>query len=95
MAIRVLIERVIEPGQEVKLQHVMMQLRSKAMQIKGYISGETLRALNEPNRYLAISNWNSVEEWKAWEASPERKKIQEELKPVLRGNESCTVYVHL
>lgn len=95
MAIRVLIEREIEPGQEVKLQHVMMQLRSKAMQVKGYISGETLRALDNPNRYLAISNWNSVEEWRAWENSPDRKKINQELSQVLRGKETCTVFVHL
>ncbi len=95
MAIRVLIEREIEPGQELKLQHVMMQLRSKAMQVKGYISGETLRALDNPNRYLAISNWNSVQDWKSWENSAERKKLHEELKPFIHGHESCTVYTHL
>lgn len=95
MAIRVLIEREIEAGQEGKLHHVMMQLRAKAMQNKGYISGETLRALNNPNKYLAISNWNSVEDWRSWENSPDRKKIQEEMKPIVLGKESVTVYVHL
>ncbi len=95
MAIRVLIEREIEPGQELKLQHVMTELRSKAMQLRGYISGETLKALNNPQRYLVISNWSSVDDWKSWENSPERKKLHEQLKPLLRGDESYTVYTRL
>ena len=92
MMIRVLIEREVEPGQEMKLQQLMMQLRSKAIHVKGYISGETLRALDNPNRFLAISNWNSVEDWRNWERSPERQKLQEEIRQILYGKESCTVY---
>ncbi|NSW85912.1 MAG: antibiotic biosynthesis monooxygenase [Syntrophobacteraceae bacterium] len=92
MTIRVLIEREVEPGQEMKLQQLMMQLRSKAIHVKGYISGETLRALDNPNRFLAISNWNSVEDWRNWEKSPERQKLQEEIRKLLHGKESCTVY---
>jgi len=92
MTIRVLIEREVEPGQEMKLQQLMRQLRSKAIHVKGYISGETLRALDNPNRFLAISNWNSVEDWRNWEKSPERQKLQEEIRKLLHGKEACTVY---
>ena len=95
MAIRVLIERQVEAGQEPKLQHLLMDLRTKAMHAKGYISGETLRSLNDPNRFLVISNWSSIEEWKAWEADSERKKVQDELDRLLRSPETCTVYGHL
>ncbi|MFZ2446646.1 MAG: antibiotic biosynthesis monooxygenase family protein [Syntrophobacteraceae bacterium] len=94
MTIRVLIERTVEPGQEAKLQQIMTQSRVRAMKAKGYISGETLRALDNPSQFLVISNWNSVEDWKAWEKNPERAKIQEDLAPLLRGKEKCTVFTH-
>ena len=95
MAVRVLIEREIEPGQEVKLLQFLMRMRSKAMQAKGYISGETLRALDDPNKFLVISTWSTIEDWKAWEKSPDRKKFQEEMKQYLRAPEQTAVFTHL
>jgi len=95
MTVRVIIERQVEPGQEARLRLLMTQSRSKAIRAKGYISGETLRALDDPNKFLILSNWNSAEDWKAWEKDPERAKLQQELAPLLTGNEKCTIYTHL
>lgn len=95
MAVRILIEREIEPGQEVKLLQFLMHLRSEAMHAKGYISGETLRALNDPNKFLVISTWNSFEDWKAWEKSPDRERFQEAMKPFLRSPERATAFANL
>ena len=95
MAIRVLIEREIEPGQEINIHELLMQLRAKAMKVKGYISGETLRSLDDPRKFLVISTWNSVADWKAWESDPGRRKAQEELNRLLRHPERTTVYTYL
>lgn len=95
MAIRVLIEREIEPGQEVKLLQILMQMRSKALRSKGYISGETLRALNDPNKYLVISTWQDVEAWKVWQKSEEREKYEKEMKQLLRAPERTAIYANL
>jgi len=94
MTVRVVIEREVEPGHEAKLQQLMMQARSKAVKSKGYISGETLRAVDNPNKFLVLSNWNSAEDWKAWEKNPERGKLQAEIAPLLLGREKCTIYMH-
>lgn len=95
MAIRVLIEREIEPGQEVKLLQILMQMRSKALRAKGYISGETLRSLSDPNKYLVISTWNDVEAWRAWQKSQDREKFQEEMKLLLRAPERTAIFTNL
>ena len=95
MTVRVIIERQVEPGQEARLRLFMTQSRTKAIKAKGYISGETLRALDDPDKFIVLSNWNSVEDWKAWEKDPERVKLQQELGPLLVGKETCTVYTHL
>jgi heme-degrading monooxygenase HmoA len=73
MAIRVLIERRIVPGNELALSDLLIKLRSKAMHAKGYISGETLRSVDDPFEYLVISTWNSLDDWKNWEADKERQ----------------------
>jgi heme oxygenase (mycobilin-producing) len=94
MTIRVLIEREVEAGQEPRIQQLMTQLRGKAMKIKGYISGETLRDLNNPHKFLVISNWNSVADWKTWEKDPDRLKVQQEMNSLLLGKEKTSVYTH-
>mgnify|MGYP000875690633 CR=1 FL=1 len=95
MAVRVLIERVIDLGQEARLSQLLTQLRSKALEAKGYISGETLRAWDNPNKFLVISTWNSFEDWKAWQNHPERKKFEAEVNKLLRSPETATVYTQI
>jgi heme-degrading monooxygenase HmoA len=66
MAIRVLIERKIVPENQPSLNNLLMKLRGKAMLAKGYISGETLRSIDDPTEYLVISTWNTLNDWKRW-----------------------------
>lgn len=94
MAVRVFIEREIDPGNEIKLHNLLLKLRAKAMQARGYISGETLRCVDDPNRFLVISTWNSLEEWRNWENNPDRKAIQVEIDKVLRAPSRVSVYVY-
>jgi heme-degrading monooxygenase HmoA len=95
MIVRVIIEREVEPGQESKVRLLMTRTRTKAMKSKGYISGETLRALDNPNKFVVLSNWNNAEDWAAWEKDPERLKLHHELNSLLKCKEKCTVYTHL
>jgi len=94
MAIRVLIERRIAPENEPALSSLLMRLRSKAMHAKGYISGETLRSLQDPYEYLVIGTWNSLDDWKRWEAEKERQEIQSEIDNLLRAPAVQRVFVY-
>ena len=93
MTVRVLIEREVEPGQESKLLQIMTQSRAIAMKARGYISGETLQSAENPNKFLVLSNWNSVEDWKNWEKTPDRAALQQDLAPLLR-REKCSIFMH-
>jgi len=94
MAIRVLIERRVDPENELALSSLLMRLRSKAMHAKGYISGETLRSLQDPYEYLVIGTWNSLDDWKRWEAEKERQEIQSEIDSLLRAPAVQRVFVY-
>ena len=94
MAVRVFIEREIQSGNDLKLHNLLMQLRTKAMRQKGYITGETLRDVSNASKFLVIGTWNSVEDWNAWQANAERQKIQAELDKLLKIPEKITVYTY-
>lgn len=94
MAIRVLIERKIDPENQPSLNSLLMKLRSKAMHAKGYISGETLRSVDDSDLYLVISTWNNLDDWKEWEADPERQQIHREIDSLLRSPSVQRVFVY-
>jgi heme oxygenase (mycobilin-producing) len=94
MAVRVFIEREIQLGNDLKLHNLLMQLRTKAMLQKGYITGETLRDVSNANKFLVIGTWNSIEDWNAWQGNVERKKLQDELDKFLKSPEKVTIYTY-
>jgi heme-degrading monooxygenase HmoA len=51
-------------------------LRRKALSAKGYISGETLQASDDPYNLIVVSTWRSADEGKNWEKTPEREELQ-------------------
>ncbi len=94
MAVRVLIRRKIRPNSEPKLHEALLRLRAKAMGQEGYISGETLRNVDNPSEIIVISTWNKLADWKAWENHPERRAIEQEVAGLLEGPEQASVYTY-
>jgi heme-degrading monooxygenase HmoA len=83
MAVKILIQRKIRPGKEYELGQAIRELRSKAIHAQGYISGETLRSIEDPSLHLVISTWKSLEDWNHWANSPERKVFQQKTDALL------------
>jgi heme-degrading monooxygenase HmoA len=77
--VKILLERSIKGKHVGKIVQLLRQLRVMAMQQPGYIGGETLHAVDDPNYYLVISSWESLEHWQEWFNNPERQKMQAEL----------------
>jgi heme-degrading monooxygenase HmoA len=73
MAIKILIHRKVRVGKEKELSAAVRNLRSKIIHAGGYISGETLRSIDDPSLHLVISTWRSLEDWNHWAGSPQRK----------------------
>jgi len=94
MSIRVIIERRTIPGYELQLNELLTKLRSLAVQAKGYVSGETLRAVDDPTSYIVISTWSSLEDWTAWAASAQRREMQERIDRLLQRPSWHRVFMH-
>jgi quinol monooxygenase YgiN len=92
MAVKILIQRQIRPGKESALREAIEDLRSSVVQAQGFVSGETLRSVDDPSLHLVISAWKSVEHWKSWLNSAERQAFAETIAPLLTEPEKIGTY---
>ena len=92
MAVKALIKRVVPEAKAREMIPLFRQMRALAMNQEGYISGETLRNLNNQEEFLVISSWQSSESWVKWLNSSERQQIQEKIDTLLGGQTKYEVY---
>ena len=79
MAVKVIIKRKFKIDNPEELIPLLTELRIRAKDQPGYISGETLRSLDNPEDYLVFSKWETADDWKKWLHSKERRDIQGEV----------------
>ena len=64
MAIRVFINRECEdPSKERELFRLVRKIRSLVLQQPGYLSSRYVKKIEHPKDILAISTWESLEDW--------------------------------
>jgi heme oxygenase (mycobilin-producing) len=71
------------------LYELLFELRNMANHQPGYISGETMRNVEDRNEYLVISTWKSLEAWQEWFANEKRAEKEGNVDALLG---SATVY---
>ena len=94
MAVKIIIRRKVPKGKEAELLFLLLELRTRATTRPGYVSGETLRNVNDPEDYLVISTWQSMDGWQAWEESRTRKEIQDRIDALLGEKTVYGVYFY-
>ena len=94
MAIKVIIIRKVAKDKQKDLLPLLMELRAMAMSQKGYISGETLKGISDPDEFMVISTWNSLEDWNAWDNNPAREEIQEKIDASLEEKTIAKAYLY-
>ena len=94
MAVKIIIKRSVEKDKESELLPLLIQLRALATAQPGYISGETLRNVENPEDYLVISTWQSMDNWEAWLANKQRAQIQDEVDKLLEKKTEYDIYLY-
>ena len=92
MAVKVLIRRTVPESKAKDMVPLFRQMRALAMNQPGYISGETLRNLDNAEEFLVISSWLSSDDWKKWVQSKERNEIQEKIDALLGGKTQYEIF---
>ena len=91
--IKVFIERHAKDGKS--LLPLFGKIRATAMQQPGYISGETLVSTENSSIITVISTWQSLKDWKTWEKSETRAKLEQLLEPHLVEKSKIRIYHYL
>ena len=94
MAVKILIRRRVVKNKETQLVPLLIELRAKATTQPGFISGETLRNVENAEECLMISTWKSADAWNAWKVSRERAEIHEKMKPLMEEEEEFGAYFY-
>lgn len=92
MAVKVFIKRRVPEDRARDMVPLFRKMRSLAMNQDGYISGETLRNMNDPEEYIVISTWQSSDEWIKWLKSNERQEVQSQIDTLLGGQTQYEIY---
>ena len=94
MAYKVFVKRIVPQDRAADLMPLLLELRTLATNQPGYISGETLKRVDNPGEQLVISNWKTLESWRAWLTSEERLRIQERVDRVLEEKTEYEIYAY-
>ena len=92
MAVKILIKRKVPSSLLPSLLPLLKEMRSMTMSQPGYISGETFRRVDREDENLVISTWQSVDDWRAWVMSGERRTVQEKIDALLGSETDYEVY---
>jgi heme-degrading monooxygenase HmoA len=83
MSVRIIIDRKVKKGKEADFAKLLRTLRSNAIFSEGYISGEILRARDDPQNYIVITGWQSVGHWEKYEKIPATSKIHAKIEKLM------------
>lgn len=92
MAVKIFIKRKGVDKNIIELTVLLKKLRSLTLNQPGYIYGETLRRLDEPDECVVISTWSSLEDWEGWFSNEERISIQSEIDLLLGEETDYAIY---
>jgi len=94
MATRVIITRRVPEDLAGNLKPLLIKMRSHALAQAGYISGETLVNVDDPEEFVVLSTWRSVDDWKAWAANPTRRDLEAQVETLLGRPTDHKVFYH-
>lgn len=92
MSVKIFIKRKGVEKNIIELTVLLKKLRSLTLNQPGYIYGETLRRIDQPDECMVISTWRSLQDWESWLKNEERISIQSEIDLLLGKDTEYAVY---
>ncbi len=93
--IKVMIERQIAIDLEEHYQQRANSTLQTAMASHGFISGESLQDMDNPNHRIIFANYRTRQDWQNWYLSSARQEIMDLLRPMLTEDEKITIMTHI
>ncbi|NOQ21018.1 MAG: antibiotic biosynthesis monooxygenase [Desulfobacterales bacterium] len=95
MTVKIVIKRKVSKDREKELLPLIKELRILTTRQNGYISGETLKRIDQPGETVVVSTWKTVEDWNRWVNSQERAALQNKIDILLGQETKYEIYSHI
>ena len=95
MPVTVLITRELRKDCIPEAFEVIVKLRSLATLEPGYISGQTMVSVKNPNKIVVMSIWENIGRWEDWQASELRNEYTAKMDPMTASPEQVDVLMVL
>ena len=92
MAVKIFIKRTVPHDKAKAMIPLFRQMRASAAIQSGYITGETLRSMDNPAEFMVISTWQSSDDWNKWLKSDDRNKVQSKIDELLGGETAYEIF---
>jgi len=92
MPTRVMVFAAIRPGQEEAFEAAYRTVTAAVKGTPGHIRDELLRDCDRPGRYVLLSEWESVEAFRAWEDAPIHPEMTTPMRPYWAGRVERTIF---
>ena len=92
MAVRVFVKRQVPDDKIEILRDFIDKLRGMTTAQHGYISGETMRRIDQPGQIMVISKWKTRQDWQRWFESAERTRVQRQIDELLEVPTTYEIY---
>ena len=76
------------------LEELYREMRSSALNQKGYIGGETMKRVDVAGEILIVSKWQNIDDWSKWLVSKERMAYQERIDALTSADTKFEIYTH-
>ena len=92
MAARVMVFATIREGEGEAFEKAYAEVTAKVKGTAGHIADELLREVDDPNRYILLSEWESKEAFLAWEDDPVHMQTTTPMRPHWAGRVERKIY---
>lgn len=79
MVAKIIIKRRFLEGKTAEVLELMHDLRFAAMSQDGYVTGETLMQVDDPQKLVVIGTWQDIDSWHKWQNTDKRKELEAKL----------------
>jgi antibiotic biosynthesis monooxygenase (ABM) superfamily enzyme len=82
----------MKPGSLRDIQRLQAELWEIASTTTGYISGETVFSADNPDSFMTVSRWESIDYWWAWENNAQRRSLFEKYSGIMEVTRSPRIW---
>jgi len=92
--IKVFINRKVPTELQTYYTEVAKEILYASMKSEGFIKGEVMHDIDDPEHRLVVATYRTYEDWNRWYRSEERRELMNRLQPMLERDELIKIYQH-